>query len=125
MRNYRINLDEVEYDENLTIDVVVEVSTTPVPYTRATYDSPAEGGFFEDITIVKILECTDQNGKDILYPRWRSPSLLDVLIKTLNNAIDNQNDDVQRQLTEEDESRREAAEEDRADAQREEDWYKE
>lgn len=136
MSNYTIHLTAIEYDlgnDRWINEAMLLVSATSVPYVRATRIDPPEGGFFEDIEIVKILEVFDENGEDITLEEvslgaylwgYTSPSLLDVLHDALDDALYNQNDNVQQQLAEEEESCREAAEEDRADAKREESLYR-
>ena len=125
MSNYTIHLTAIEHDldgngNRWLDDATLEISASSVPYMRATYTSPAEGGFFDDIEIVKILEIFDESGEDITLETvsigaylwgYTSPSLLDILRDALDDALYNQDGSVQEQLAEEDDSKREAAEE--------------
>ena len=125
MSNYTIHLTAIEHDldgngNRWIDDATLEVSASSVPHVRATYISPAEGGFFDDIEIVKILEVLDENGEDIILADvslgaylwgYTSPNLLDILQEALEDALYTQRDNVQEQLAEEDDSKREAAEE--------------
>ena len=130
MSNYEIHLTAIEHDldgngNRWLDDVTLVVSASSVPYMRATYVSPAEGGFFDDIEIVKIVEVLDGDGEDITLEEvslgarlwgYASPSLLDVLRDALDDALYNQDGSVQEQLAEENNSRKEAAEQDYYDA---------
>ena len=134
MSNYQINLTAIDYDlcdgeGNRFLDnATLLVSAVDVPYRAATHLDPPEGGYFDDIQIVKILEVLDENGEDITLEDvslgarlwgYTTPSLLDILGEALEDALYTQNDNVQQQLAEEEEGAREAAEESHADWLRE------
>ena len=93
--NYDVSL-EIEIEEN-TFEIFLDVSATPVPYTRATYDSPQEGGYFDDVELVKIVEVfrIDNEGGQ------NETELTDKIRLAVDKAMIEQSDEIQRQIGEE------------------------
>lgn len=120
MSRYQITVNDMEYEINdgLFVDSLTAiVEATPVPYSRATRDCPAEGGFFEDIYVIKILEALDDSGNDI------EPQLWDDIMVEIDDVLHAKcEQDMQQQLAEQEYRNNEAALEAEAELKNERSW---
>jgi len=101
MATYSIAL-EIEVDE-IAYEVYLDVSATPIPYTRATRDCPEEGGYFDDVTLIEIVEIfrIDNEGGQ------NEAKITHTIRSVVDKAMVEQSDEIQRQIGEEEYKRNE------------------
>ena len=94
-QNYEVFLNDVEYppDNPVVLNLWLEVSASLTPFYPATHTEPAEGWFAEDIRIVRILECLDEDENNIVVS-------LDTIKDTLYDAMRIQDESIQEQIGE-------------------------